>query len=402
MNSNNNWIKDVRSSVKRAYGSGWVIEEQSGKVKILRRMPDGRRPAFITNLPFAPSSFSVLVELFAKGVKNMEELDKPFKEAFQLATISKPVSNNGKINWDEIAFKYKKSRVPNKISESNWQNNERSRIERACEILNADRNGVFSGKECMERYSILHIEKLTVGGTGRKRNLLDVARFLDYAVDKCGADPTWEPLRGDDLTDLIGKRTASVKPKTPLKPDELFNLIDSLFRKPQLKLAVSLVGLYGLRPHELQTLEIVDDRFYVTSKKRNKYNTEFKTRIILALDLEALPNEGSKVMNQFKSKLIKLPVSIVSAKTPKIAGDNFRQMLERHPYWQSLANKIDDLTPYSLRHGYAWRGAKYYSRSIPQRDLAALMGHDPNTHNKYYGSYTDETNLIETVERITA
>jgi hypothetical protein len=30
------------------------------------------------------------------------------------------------------------------------------------------------------------------------------------------------------------------------------------------------------------------------------------------------------------------------------------------------------------------------------------MGHDPNTHNKYYGSYTDETNLIETVERITA
>ena len=106
--------------------------------------------------------------------------------------------------------------------------------------------------------------------------------------------------------------------------------------------------------------------------------------------------------NHSKGKLIKSPDSIVSAKTPKIAGDNFRQMLERHPYWQSLANKIDDLTPYSLRHGYAWRGAKYYSRSIPQRDLAALMGHDPNTHNKYYGSYTDETNLIETVERITA
>ena len=82
MNSSITWIKDVRSSVKRAYGSGWVIEEQSGKVKILRRMPDGRRPAFITNLKFAPSSFSALVELFAKGVKNMEELDKPFKEAF--------------------------------------------------------------------------------------------------------------------------------------------------------------------------------------------------------------------------------------------------------------------------------------------------------------------------------
>ena len=72
-------------------------------------------------------------------------------------------------------------------------------------------------------------------------------------------------------------------------------------------------------------------------------------------------------------------------------------MLERHPYWQSLSNEIYDLTPYSLKHSYAWRVAKYYSRSIPQRDLAALMWHDPNTHNKYYGSYTDETNLTETV-----
>ena len=40
MNSSITWIKDVRSSVKHAYGSGWVIEEKSWKVKILRRMPE--------------------------------------------------------------------------------------------------------------------------------------------------------------------------------------------------------------------------------------------------------------------------------------------------------------------------------------------------------------------------
>ena len=77
-------------------------------------------------------------------------------------------------------------------------------------------------------------------------------------------------------------------------------------------------------------------------------------------------------------------------------------MYERHPYWQSLANEIYDITPYSLRHSCTWRGAKYYSRPITEGDLAAVMGHDPNTHNKYYGSYTDETNLIETVKRITS
>ncbi len=36
------------------------------------------------------------------------------------------------------------------------------------------------------------------------------------------------------------------------------------------------------------------------------------------IDLEALPNEGSKVMNQFKSKLIKLPDSIVNSKNKKL------------------------------------------------------------------------------------
>tara|TARA_Y100001972_G_C7629381_1_gene315853 strand:+ start:240 stop:1463 length:1224 start_codon:yes stop_codon:yes gene_type:complete len=397
------WIKTVRKMVKNAHGSGWVIEEQSGKIKILRRMPDGRRPSFITNLKFAPSSYAALIELFDKGINNIEQLNKPFKEAFELANIARPTNiNNGKINWDEIKIKYKKSRVPNKISETNWINNEKVRIERACEILNAERYGVFSGKECIEKYADLYIQKLPVGSTGRKRNLLDVARFLDFAVDKCGIDPTWKPLRGDELKDLIGKREESTKPTVPLKPDELFNLIDSLYSKPELKLAVSLVGLYGLRPHELQTLEIVEDNIYVTSKKRNKYTNKFRRRIVIALDLEELPNEGSKVMNQFKSKLIKLPDSIVNAKTPKLAGDMFRQLLERHSYWKSLINKNNNLTPYSLRHGYAWRGAKYYSRSIPQRDLAALMGHDPNTHNKYYGSYSDEKNLIETIEKITS
>ena len=45
-------------------------------------MADGRRHAFITNLSFAPSNSSALVYLFDKGVKNIEELNKPFKEAF--------------------------------------------------------------------------------------------------------------------------------------------------------------------------------------------------------------------------------------------------------------------------------------------------------------------------------
>ena len=102
------------------------------------------------------------------------------------------------------------------------------------------------------------------------------------------------------------------------------------------------------------------------------------------------------------SGLVKLPTSILSAKTLKDCGAYFRQYLERHPYWQSLVEANQGMTPYSLRHGYAWRGAKYYEKSIPIRDLSALMGHDPKTHHRFYGKWTDEKDLIETVEKITA
>ena len=48
------------------------------------------------------------------------------------------------------------------------------------------------------------------------------------------------------------------------------------------------------------------------------------------------------------------------------------------------------LTPYSLRHGYAWRAAKYYPQPLPLRDTAKLMGHDLKTHIRHYGQWTDD------------
>ena len=55
----------------------------------------------------------------------------------------------------------------------------------------------------------------------------------------------------------------------------------------------------------------------------------------------------------------------------------------------------------SLRHGYAWRGAKYYDRSIPIRDLAALIRHTIKTPMKHYGKWTDDEGLMASVHAIT-
>ena len=48
------------------------------------------------------------------------------------------------------------------------------------------------------------------------------------------------------------------------------------------------------------------------------------------------------------------------------------------------------LSPYSLRQGFACRGA---FAGIPLRQLAASMGQDVRTHMKHYGQWTDEAGL---------
>ena len=109
--------------------------------------------------------------------------------------------------------------------------------------------------------------------------------------------------------------------------------------------------------------------------------------------------EGKRVLQLFASGMVQLPTSIRNAKDLKSCGHAFRQYLDRHPYWQSLQAATPELIPYSLRHGYAWRGSRYYERSIPVRDLADLMGHNPNTHYKHYGKFTTDEDKKESVRR---
>ena len=102
-------------------------------------------------------------------------------------------------------------------------------------------------------------------------------------------------------------------------------------------------------------------------------------------------------MQLWHSGLVKLPISIRNAKNFKDCGAAFGQYLDQHPFWnQVLKEEIKGLKPYSLRHGFAWRGALYTAIAI--RTAARLMGHDVRTHMKHYGQWIDDQDMEKEVD----
>jgi len=132
-------------------------------------------------------------------------------------------------------------------------------------------------------------------------------------------------------------------------------------------------------------------------------------RLVKAIDIAGREGEGERLLQLYASGLGRLPKSLRNqiAKVEEHnsfqgVGADFAQKLERYGPWRALVARCPGLTPYSLRHGYAWRAHCCSANAMHPRIAAALMGHNVATHLKHYGSWTDEASLEAAVERFNA
>jgi integrase len=395
------WTRALRALIKTEHGFGWSIREHRGKVQLTRRFEDGTRSAVSLELPWDASCQTGVVNPVGEIRQRMDAHGLGLAEAYGLIH-SAPTAETGRLDWEAVVQKFLLSREGRRET---TLRDLRTRMARTLEVLQATPRP-RDGRSLMRAYAAQHFENCPVGGVGRKRQLLDVAGLLRFAVNKAGAPDRWLPPLAEEIEALIGHADRHHEDSVPIKPEQLAALLNALREagKEELHLAVSLVGLFGLRPAELGVLRIEEGRLYVGNVKRNARTLKVAKpeRRVLPLDLPGREGEGTKAVALLRSGLVKLPGAIrtqAAAGSHKGVGDAFRQLLDRFPFWQSMAAATPGLTPYSLRHGYAWRGHKVYERSIAVRDLAALMGHNPATHHRHYGKWTDEAGLEEAVAR---
>ena len=402
------WDQILRRQVKLEHGRGWSLSQQSGKAKLTRRYPDGTRSSVTLGIPWAANSESAINAAIARIRDLMEERGLGLAEAHAMTDLadSNKDSENG-LNWPQVAEQFLESRADRRASTLGDLRHRVSNILLTMQAKPRPRDG----RSLMRAYAAQHFAKCPPGGKGRKAHLGNVAALLDFAVTRCGADGCWRPLANEELRELIGasQRPAGDDLTRPIKPEQLAALLDALEAdgKPELHLAVGLVGLFGLRPAELAVLRVDDEgRLRVGEVKRNRWamRRAKSERLAVGIDIPGRDGEGRRILQLYASGLVKLPLRILTTIERgefKPVGEAFRKLLERYPFWQSLATANPGLTPYSLRHGYAWRGHKAYERSLSVRDLAALMGHTPAVHLQHYGKWTDEAGLIDAVERLT-
>ena len=407
--SNSRWAAELRSQLRREQGFGWSIRERNGHVQLTRRWEDDSRSSVMLPIPWNASCGRAVLNAVAEIRARMEGHNLSLSEAQELLRGSAADSEgtDGALNWQAVSEAFLASRNDRR---STTQRDLRTRVERALKTL-ASQPRPKNGPELMRRYAAEHFAHCPPGGQGRKRQLLDVAALLRFAVERQGAPMRWRPLDGEALEELIGTtdRHSSELLTPPIKPNELARLLDALeaHGKAELWLAVGLVGLFGLRPAELAVLQMRDGNLYVGSHVKRNWRTMKRPsppRLVVALDIPGREGEGRRILDLFEAGLVKLPRPIqtaISSGEFKPVGEAFRQLLDRYPPWQSLVRTNPGLTPYSLRHGYAWRAHKSYDRPLSVRDTAALMGHNPDTHHKHYGRWTDEAGLLEAVQTAT-
>ena len=401
------WKDILRQQIKNEHGFGWNVSEQSEKTKVVRRYEDDSRSSVMLPIEWRASNAREIADSVARLKELMEDQNVGLSEAFKLIDFEVEEDLKNTTNWKNIEKNFLESR---KDRRETTKRDLKKRIENALITLQTVPKPK-DGKSLFRSYAEQHFDRCPAGGVGRKRHFGDVAAFLKFAVERGGAPSRWLPMEGDELEELIGASDETGESLTPpVKPEQLAALLDALEAdgKTELWLAVGLVGLFGLRPSELKVLRIEEDKLYVGSVKRNKSSLgkKKKDRLVLPLDIPGREGEGQRMLDLYISGLVKLPTQIETikdndSKVFKKCGDAFRQYLDRYKPWIALTKQVKGLTPYSLRHGYAWRGHKSYSRSIPVRDLAALMGHNPNTHHKHYGKWTDEAGLLEVVSLVT-
>jgi integrase len=227
------------------------------------------------------------------------------------------------------------------------------------------------------------------GSRGRQMQVQQTAALLRWGVDNGTLALEWAPPL--DLDRFVGRKREAKTITTPVEVQHILELVDAI-PDARWRFAFQLLAAYGLRPEELQHLQIRSGRMWCNYRKSTSRG-ETQPRILRLLPCDDWA-ESWNLLETFKSQ--PLP-----SMRPGYGAEDMGVYMRRRRRWHELRQDYEaageKLVLYSARHGYAHRA--HLICELPPKVAAAAMGHSVETHLASYSKWCGDEVVDDAFER---
>jgi len=409
--NNEDWILAIRVFIKDTLGASWQITKNKNKVMLGIRFKDGSRT--YTYLPYKwQRSNQGKIRDFIEQVHTLRVKKRVgIKEAIERVKLNAPkdeIKKANKTDFKLILESWTKwgeylTTQTGKVSESTFKKS----YAQTFKILNN-----CSTAEDVDSLLMNVGQQHESGCRTRQQNVRRVAACLRWACSSKGKfilDPdVWTPPVEGQLGDFIGRKSRELQiksdnPTTPISDEDFLLLLESMKEKLNDKnanvraqaekwdLALRLTRVFGLRPIELQYLQIrrngKDCLWCIYPKQTSNYAT--KPRRLFPIHKNWC--DEWKLIEKVRSG-----APLPSMKTG--GGQAFGTYFRFNKTWNKLKEE-KGITAYSLRH--AWAVVAHEKYNLNAAILAPAMGHSVEVHNRSYSRWYGEKYLEDIFENAT-
>jgi integrase len=369
-----------------------------GKVAVQRYWQDtGKRVSASLPLEWHPTSQRELLNAL-HGINAAIGRGLSLKEAVRL-TFDVSAGPSVRVNWQEVLARFRTHKLESgAVKDSTWLKEYEPRLQWLVDKLNGPA-GANNGETALEAMRVgRNGQGGEPGSRGRKLRIQYAAQMLRFAVEQVGLDRRWLPPDETRMGQLIGK-TKPTAPKAnnagqarALTDEQFLRLLDSI-TNPKWRLAVGLIGQFGLRGVELNYVGAREDGLWVGYQK-NTVKGSTKQRLVPILDPQGRAGLGKQLLLTLESGIVELPPL---GSSDSEASGAISVYLRRNAVWNELKQAVqaahgERISVYSLRHLFAWRCAMA-SPPVNPRAAAAAMGHSFAVHVGTYAQQFDITGV---------
>ena len=391
------WISVLRSGLRlslaqRGTSSGWRVSDLRGRTRLTVDAAGGRHQVLLP-IEWAHDQADVIRETVL-AIHSAHIDGVPLDRAIAAALASdepaaEPTAEQaaGPIDWPELVERFKARKLSSgAIKPRTWEAVYRRRMAELLAIL-ASKKPPTNPRELLEAVTARWSDQ--PGSRGRQMQVQQAAALLRWGVDNGALPVEWAPPL--DLDPFVGRKREGKTITTPIEVKHILELVEAI-PDARWRFSFQLLAAYGLRPEELQHLQLRGGRMWCNYRKNtSRGETKPRPRRLLPGDDWA---EAGNLWEQFKSQ--PLPPM-----RPGFGAEDMGLYMRRRRRWQDLRQQYEaegeKLVLYSARHGYAHRA--HLICELPPKVAAAAMGHSVETHLAAYSKWCGDDVVDDAFER---